>query len=89
MGWSSPDYSPMLVMQSIFGNWDCSLGSSSLLSSHLSHIISSNNLMNSFMLFSTSYSDTISFQIALTAIGSIDGLLEYSRIRNNMSSMIY
>ena len=45
--------------------------------------------MNSFMLFSTSYSDTISFQIALTAIGSIDGLLEYSRIRNNMSSMIY
>jgi len=58
VGWNSPDYFPMLVMQSIFGNWDRSLGSSSLLSSRLSHIISSNNLANSFMSFSTSYSDT-------------------------------
>ena len=58
VGWSSPDYFPMLVMQSIFGNWDRSLGSSSLLSSRLSHIVSSNNLANSFMSFSTSYSDT-------------------------------
>ncbi|KAL4401499.1 Mitochondrial-processing peptidase subunit beta [Malassezia pachydermatis] len=56
--WKSPDYFPMLVMQSIFGNWDRSLGSSPLLSSRLSHIISSNNLANSFMHFSTSYSDT-------------------------------
>jgi processing peptidase subunit beta len=58
VGWSSPDYFPMLVMQSIFGNWDRSLGASPLLSSRLSNIISSNNLANSFMSFSTSYSDT-------------------------------
>ncbi|THH30572.1 hypothetical protein EUX98_g3610 [Antrodiella citrinella] len=58
VGWSSPDYYPMLVMQSIFGNWDRSLGSAGLMSSRLSHIISSNNLANSFMSFSTSYSDT-------------------------------
>ncbi|KAI9462269.1 Metalloenzyme, LuxS/M16 peptidase-like protein [Boletus coccyginus] len=58
VGWSSPDYFPMLVMQSIMGNWDRSLGASPLLSSRLSHIISSNNLANSFMSFSTSYSDT-------------------------------
>ncbi|KAH7920303.1 hypothetical protein BV22DRAFT_1098366 [Leucogyrophana mollusca] len=58
VGWSSPDYFPMLVMQSIFGNWDRSLGASPLLSSRLSHVISSNNLANSFMSFSTSYSDT-------------------------------
>lgn len=58
VGWSSPDYFPMLVMQSIFGNWDRSLGSSPILSSRLSHIVSSNNLANSFMSFSTSYSDT-------------------------------
>lgn len=56
--WKSPDYFPMLVMQSMFGNWDRSLGSSPLLSSRLSHLISSNNLANSFMHFSTSYSDT-------------------------------
>ncbi|GAA6038118.1 hypothetical protein JCM8097_007555 [Rhodosporidiobolus ruineniae] len=58
VGWNSPDYYPMLVMQSIMGNWDRSLGAQSLLSSRLSHIISTNNLANSFMSFSTSYSDT-------------------------------
>ncbi|RXK34711.1 mitochondrial-processing peptidase subunit beta [Tremella mesenterica] len=58
VGWRSPDYWPMLVMQSIFGNWDRSLGASPLLSSKLSHIMSSNNLANSYMSFSTSYSDT-------------------------------
>lgn len=58
VSWSSPDYFPMLVLQSIMGNWDRSLGSSPLLSSRLSHIVSSNNLANSFMHFSTSYSDT-------------------------------
>ncbi|KAH8085953.1 Metalloenzyme, LuxS/M16 peptidase-like protein [Cristinia sonorae] len=58
VGWSSPDYFPMLVMQSIFGNWDRSLGSAGLMSSRLSHIVSTNNLANSFMSFSTSYSDT-------------------------------
>lgn len=58
VGWRSPDYWPMLVMSSIFGNWDRGLGASPLLSSKLSHIISSNNLANSYMSFSTSYSDT-------------------------------
>ena len=58
VGWRSPDYWPMLVMQSIFGNWDRSLGASPLLSSKLSHVISTNNLANSYMSFSTSYSDT-------------------------------
>lgn len=58
VGWSSPDYYPMLVMQSIMGNWDRSLGAAGLMSSRLSHIVSSNNLANSFMSFSTSYSDT-------------------------------
>ncbi|SNX87883.1 probable MAS1 - mitochondrial processing peptidase beta chain precursor [Melanopsichium pennsylvanicum] len=58
VSWKSPDYFPMLVLQSIMGNWDRSLGSSPLLSSRLSHVVSSNNLANSFMHFSTSYSDT-------------------------------
>lgn len=58
VGWSSPDYFPMLVMQSIFGNWDRSLGAAGLMSSRLSNIVSTNNLANSFMSFSTSYSDT-------------------------------
>jgi processing peptidase subunit beta len=40
VSWSLPNYYPMLVMQSIFGNWDRrALGSALLLSSRLSDII--------------------------------------------------
>ncbi|EMD39674.1 mitochondrial-processing peptidase subunit beta [Gelatoporia subvermispora B] len=80
VGWSSPDYFPMLVMQSIFGNWDRSLGSSSLMSSRLSHIISSNNLANSFMSFSTSYSDTGLWGIYLVTenLMNMDDLMHFT-----------
>ncbi|KIJ49532.1 hypothetical protein M422DRAFT_225340 [Sphaerobolus stellatus SS14] len=80
VGWSSPDYFPMLVLQSIFGNWDRSLGASPLLSSRLSHIISSNNLANSFMSFSTSYSDTGLWGIYLVTenIMNLDDLLHFT-----------
>ncbi|KAK0449379.1 Mitochondrial-processing peptidase subunit beta [Armillaria ostoyae] len=77
VGWSSPDYFPMMVMQSIFGNWDRSLGASNLLSSRLSHILSSNNLANSFLSFSTSYSDTGLWGIYLVSenLMNLDDLL--------------
>ncbi|KAF7982865.1 hypothetical protein HWV62_25090 [Athelia sp. TMB] len=80
VGWSSPDYFPMLVMQSIFGNWDRSLGASPLLSSRLSHIISSNNLANSFMSFSTSYSDTGLWGIYLVSenVMNLDDLIHFT-----------
>ncbi|KAL7422455.1 Mitochondrial-processing peptidase subunit beta [Cryptotrichosporon argae] len=80
VGWKSPDYWAMLVMQSIFGNWDRSLGASSLLSSRLSHIISSNGLANSYMSFSTSYSDTGLWGIYLVseAATRIDDLVHFT-----------
>ncbi|KAG6919639.1 hypothetical protein DXG01_003503 [Tephrocybe rancida] len=80
VGWSSPDYFPMMVMQSIFGNWDRALGASPLLSSRLSHIISSNNLANSFMSFSTSYSDTGLWGIYLTSenLINLDDLMHFT-----------
>jgi processing peptidase subunit beta len=80
VSWSSPDYFPMLVMQSIFGNWDRSLGASPLLSSRLSHIISSNNLANSFMSFSTSYSDTGLWGIYLVSenLSNLDDLVHFT-----------
>nr|ODN86164.1 mitochondrial-processing peptidase subunit beta [Cryptococcus depauperatus CBS 7841]ODN94511.1 mitochondrial-processing peptidase subunit beta [Cryptococcus depauperatus CBS 7855] len=80
VGWKSPDYWPMLVMQSIFGNWDRSLGASSLLSSRLSHIISSNNLANSYMSFSTSYSDTGLWGIYLVTenFTNVDDLVHFT-----------
>ena len=50
--WSLPDYFPILMMQSIMGNWHRLLDTAPPLSSCLSHIISSNNLnsMAHFML---------------------------------------
>ena len=80
VGWSSPDYFPMLVMQSVFGNWDRALGSAPLLSSRLSHIISSNNLANSFMSFSTSYSDTGLWGIYLVSenVANLDDLMHFT-----------
>jgi len=80
VGWNSPDYYPMLVMQSIFGNWDRSLGSSPLLSSRLAHTIQANNLANSFMSFSTSYSDTGLWGIYMVSenVTNLDDLLHFT-----------
>ncbi|KAF9483446.1 hypothetical protein BDN70DRAFT_873722 [Pholiota conissans] len=80
VGWSSPDYFPMMVMQSIFGNWDRSLGSASLTSSRLSHIVSQHNLANSFMSFSTSYSDTGLWGIYLVSenLMNLDDLVHFT-----------
>jgi processing peptidase subunit beta len=80
VSWSSPDYYPMLVMQSIFGNWDRALGSASLLSSHLSDTIAKHNLANSYMSFSTSYSDTGLWGIYLVTenLANLDDLLHFT-----------
>ncbi|CAG8436221.1 8027_t:CDS:2 [Ambispora gerdemannii] len=65
VGWTSPDYYPLLVAQSIIGTWDRSLGSAPHLSSRLSYIVHKNQLANSFQAFNTSYSDTGLFGIYL------------------------
>ena len=79
ISWSSPDYYPMLVMQSIFGNWDHALGLVLLLSSSLSDIIAKHNLANSYMSFSTSYSDTGLWRIYLVLenLGNLDNLMHF------------
>lgn len=56
--WTSPDYFPLLVMQSIIGSWDRSLGATGHLASRLSSVVHNHQLANSFMSFNTSYKDT-------------------------------
>ena len=58
VGWNDPDYFPALVTQAIVGNWDRAMGHSPYLGSKLSTFVHQHNLANSFMSFSTSYSDT-------------------------------
>lgn len=67
VSWSSPDYYTALVAQAIIGNWDRSLGSASHQQSKLSGIVAENHLANSFLSFSTSYSDTGLWGIYMTS----------------------
>ncbi|KAI8070791.1 Metalloenzyme, LuxS/M16 peptidase-like protein [Gongronella butleri] len=56
--WTSPDYFPLLVMQSIIGSWDRSLGATGHNADGLSSAVHHHQLANSFMSFNTSYKDT-------------------------------
>jgi len=58
VAWKDDDYFTALVTQAIVGNWDRAMGNSPYLGSRLSTFVNANNLANSFMSFSTSYSDT-------------------------------
>lgn len=58
VSWRDDDYFTALVTQAIVGNWDRAMGNSPYLGSKLSSFVHANNLANSFMSFSTSYSDT-------------------------------
>jgi processing peptidase subunit beta len=58
VSWKDDDYFVALVTQAIIGNWDRAMGNSPYLGSRLSTFVNANNLANSFMSFSTSYSDT-------------------------------
>ena len=58
VSWKDDDYFTALVTQAIVGNWDRAMGNSPYLGSKLSTFVHENKLANSFMSFSTSYSDT-------------------------------
>lgn len=58
VSWKDDDYFTALVAQAIIGNWDRAMGQSPYLGSKLSSVVSKHGLANSFMSFSTSYSDT-------------------------------
>ncbi|ORX55783.1 hypothetical protein DM01DRAFT_1026643 [Hesseltinella vesiculosa] len=79
--WTSPDYFPLLVMQSIIGSWDRSLGATGHNVEGLSSVMHHHQLANSFMSFNTSYKDTGLWGIyAVTEnTGAIDQLLQSIR----------
>jgi processing peptidase subunit beta len=58
VSWNDPDYFTALVAQAIVGNYDKALGNAPHQGSKLSGIVHKNDLANSYMSFSTSYSDT-------------------------------
>ncbi|KAF2169391.1 hypothetical protein M409DRAFT_52640 [Zasmidium cellare ATCC 36951] len=80
VSWKDDDYFTALVTQAIVGNWDRSMGNSPYLGSKLSTFIHDHKLANSFMSFSTSYSDTGLWGIYLVtdAFTRIDDLVHFT-----------
>lgn len=62
-GWSSPDYFPLLVAQSIVGSWNRGLAAGAQTSSRLASVVAENDLALSFQSFNVSYTDTGLFGI--------------------------
>ncbi|RYC62289.1 hypothetical protein CHU98_g3890 [Xylaria longipes] len=58
VSWNDEDYFTALVTQAIVGNYDKAMGSAPHQGSKLASFVHQNDLANSFMSFSTSYSDT-------------------------------
>ncbi|ODV94114.1 hypothetical protein PACTADRAFT_50994 [Pachysolen tannophilus NRRL Y-2460] len=91
VSWNAPDYFTALVTQAIVGNWDRAMNYGSNSPSPLASSVSNNGnpLANSYMSFSTSYSDIGLWGIYLVTDKNanlkplIDSVLqEWQRIRN-------
>ncbi|KAI1609079.1 mitochondrial-processing peptidase subunit beta [Exophiala viscosa] len=80
VSWRDDDYFTALVTQAIVGNWDRAMGNSPYLGSKLSSFVHANHLANSFMSFSTSYSDTGLWGIYLVTenLTNIDDLVHFT-----------
>ncbi|RDL33007.1 Mitochondrial processing peptidase beta subunit [Venustampulla echinocandica] len=80
VSWKDDDYFTALVTQAIVGNWDRAMGNAPHMGSKLSGFVHKNNLANSFMSFSTSYSDTGLWGIYLVSdqITRLDDLVHFT-----------
>lgn len=93
VSWNDDDYYTALVTQAIVGNYDRALGNAPHQGSKLSGYVHSNELANSFMSFSTSYSDTGLWGIYLVTdkLTRVDDLVhfairEWMRLSANVSA---
>ncbi|OBT57459.1 mitochondrial-processing peptidase subunit beta [Pseudogymnoascus sp. 24MN13] len=92
VSWKDEDYFTALVTQAIVGNWDKAMGNAPHMGSKLSGFVHKNDLANSFMSFSTSYSDTGLWGIYLVSdnLTRLDDLVhftlrEWSRLSYNVT----
>jgi processing peptidase subunit beta len=67
VSWSHPDYFVFMVMQTLVGSWDRTIGGGKNLSSRLCETISVMDLAHSLTSFNTCYSDTGLFGAYVTA----------------------
>jgi len=58
VGWSHPDFFVFMLLQTLIGNWDKSLGGANNMVSNLAEKIATEKLANSLMTFNTTYKNT-------------------------------
>jgi len=89
--WSSPDHVPLLVIQSIVGNYDKALGGGKNLSSRLGELVATEDLARKFSSFNTCYNGTGLFGNYFVTTGdktedmTCEVLSEYVRIAHDVS----
>ncbi|KAI0877835.1 mitochondrial processing peptidase beta subunit [Hypoxylon argillaceum] len=81
VSWNDEDYFTALVTQAIVGNYDKAMGSAPHQGSKLAAFVHQNDLANSFMSFSTSYSDTGLWGIYMVSdkLSSLDDLVHFAQ----------
>lgn len=58
VGWSHPDFFVFMLLQTLIGNWDKSLGGANNMVSNLAEKLATDKLANSLMTFNTTYKNT-------------------------------
>jgi len=61
VGWTHPDYFVMLVIQTLLGSWDRTIGGGNNLSSRLCELVATEELCHSLSTFNTCYGNTALF----------------------------
>ncbi|XP_077449560.1 mitochondrial-processing peptidase subunit beta [Stigmatopora argus] len=80
VGWSHPDTIPLMVANTLIGNWDRSFGGGVNLSSKLAQLACQGNLCHSFQSFNTCYTDTGLWGLYMVCEpGTIDDMMRFTQ----------
>jgi len=58
VGWTDPKAFPLMIMQTLIGNWDRTMGGGKNVASKLGQVVAEQGLADSFMSFNTCYNDS-------------------------------
>ncbi|XP_034721252.1 mitochondrial-processing peptidase subunit beta [Etheostoma cragini] len=79
VGWPHPDTVPLMVANTLIGNWDRSFGGGVNLSSKLAQVACRGNLCHSFQSFNTCYTDTGLWGLYMVCEpGTVDEMMRYA-----------
>uniref|UniRef100_A0A8C9Y5Z3 Mitochondrial-processing peptidase subunit beta n=1 Tax=Sander lucioperca TaxID=283035 RepID=A0A8C9Y5Z3_SANLU len=81
VGWPHPDTVPLMVANTLIGNWDRSFGGGVNLSSKLAQVACRGNLCHSFQSFNTCYTDTGLWGLYVVCEpGTVDEMMRFAQM---------